>query len=206
MSCWAIVPIKSRAHCKRRLAATLRPAERVEFVRRMLDHVLLTAGRCSGIDRIVVVSPERDRVPEGVTVVHDDGSGLNQALETACREARSGGATELVILPADLPWLETTDLDALLDAGRRTGFALAPDRADAGTNGIYVRAGLDLPFRFGPRSRIEHVAAAQGLGIECALVRCGGFAFDVDTGDDFRRLTQRTSPLRAADAHRVAEQ
>ena len=42
MSCWAIVPIKSRAHCKRRLAATLRPAERVEFVRRMLDHVLLT--------------------------------------------------------------------------------------------------------------------------------------------------------------------
>jgi 2-phospho-L-lactate guanylyltransferase len=205
VSCWAIVPIKSRAHCKRRLAATLRPAERVEFVRRMLDHVLLTAGRCSGIGRIVVVSPERDRVPDGVAVLHDDGTGLNEALETARREAHAGGATELVILPADLPRLEVDDLDALLEAGRRTGVALAPDRADAGTNGLYLNAALELPFRFGPRSRSEHVAAATALGLECGIVRCGGFAFDVDTGDDFRRLTQRSGAPRSGDAHRTAE-
>jgi 2-phospho-L-lactate guanylyltransferase len=204
VSCWAIVPIKSRAHCKRRLAAALRPAERVEFVRRMLDHVLLTAARCPGIDRILVVSPERDRIPDGVTVVHDEGTGLNVALETARREARAGGATELLILPADLPRLEITDLEALLDAGRRTGVALAPDRADAGTNGLYLRAAIDLPFRFGARSRAEHLAAAQALGVECAVVRCGGFAFDVDTDDDFRRLKRIATP-RVGDAHRVAE-
>jgi 2-phospho-L-lactate guanylyltransferase len=206
VTCWASVPIKSRAHCKRRLATTLRPAERVEFVRRMLDHVLLTAERCVGIDRILVVSPERDRVPDGVTVLHDDGTNLNEALEAARREARAGGATELVILPADLPRLEIGDLDALLEAGRRAGIALAPDRADAGTNGLYLNAALELPFRFGSRSRSEHVAAAGALGVDCAIVRCGGFAFDVDTGDDFRRLTQqRPGAPRSGDERRVAE-
>jgi 2-phospho-L-lactate guanylyltransferase len=188
VSSWAIVAVKARAQSKQRLATTLDAAGRVELVRRMLDHVLATAAACRAIDRVVVVSPERDRVPPDVPVVADAGIGLNEALDVARNQARGSGAIEIVVLPADLPLLETADLETLIDAGRSSGVAIATDRTGVGTNGLYLPASLDFPFRFGTRSHVAHVAAARLLDVPYETVRSAGFAFDVDTPKDVRRL------------------
>jgi 2-phospho-L-lactate guanylyltransferase len=188
VSSWAIVAVKARAHSKQRLATALDASARIELVRRMLDHVLSTAAACPSIDRVAVVSPERDRVEADVPVFLDPGAGLNEALDVARTRARASGATELVVLPADLPLLETADLEALVEAGREGAVAIATDRTGVGTNGLYVPADLPFPFRFGGRSHLAHVAAARLLDVPHETVRSAGFAFDVDTPKDVRRL------------------
>ena len=195
MSCWAVVAVKARAHCKQRLATALSATERVDLVRRMLDHVLSTVAGCRAIDRIVVVSPERDRVPAEVPVLIDAGTGLNEALDVARAEVRAHGADELLILPADLPLLEVADLDLLIGAGRVAGVGIATDRTGLGTNGLYLGAALDFPFCFGMHSHVAHVAAAQALGVAHETLRCAGFAFDVDTPRDVRRLQTPRPPV-----------
>jgi 2-phospho-L-lactate guanylyltransferase len=195
VSSWAIVAVKARAHSKQRLATTLDAAGRVELVRRMLDHVLATAAACHAIDRVVVVSPERDRVPGDVPVLVDAGIGLNEALDVARNHVRANGATELVVLPADLPLLETADLETLIEAGRGNGIAIATDRTGVGTNGLCLPADLEFPFRFGARSHLAHVAAARLLDVPYETVRSAGFVFDVDTPQDVRRLQSPRSAV-----------
>ena len=59
MSCWALVPIKSRADCKSRLSGWLSPAERRQIVREMADRVLGTLRAAPSVERIAVVTPAR---------------------------------------------------------------------------------------------------------------------------------------------------
>jgi 2-phospho-L-lactate guanylyltransferase len=188
VSCWAIVAVKSRAQCKLRLAGVLAPHERLELVRRMLDHVLTVAGASAEIDRVLVVSPERDRVPPSIGIVADAGTGLNEALEVARSRARAAHVDEIVVLPADLPRLTTQDVETLITAGRHAGIAVAGDSAHVGTNGLYLSPTLDLAFSFGSHSLEAHLAAARALGIRPAIVRRPGFELDVDTPRDLECL------------------
>jgi 2-phospho-L-lactate guanylyltransferase len=194
MSCWAIVAIKSRVQCKRRLAAVLEPPERIDLVRRMLDHVLAVAAGAGEVDRVLVVSPERDVLPDSIAVEADEGVGLNEALELARKRARSSGALEIVVLPADLPRLASDDVAALIDSGRSSGVAVAPDRAYSGTNGLYLASTADLAFRFGRRSLEAHIAGARAFGFDPAIVQRAGFEFDIDTPADLLTSAVRPSP------------
>jgi len=184
VGCWAIVAVKSRVHCKRRLSAVLEPQERLELVRRMLDHVLAAAAGSTHVDRVLVVSPERDDLRESIDLVTDAGIGLNEALELARGHARAQGAREIVVLPADLPRLATEDVDALIAAGRGAGVAIAPDRRHAGTNALYLPASADVAFSFGARSLHAHIARARSRGFEPSLICRAGFEFDIDMPED----------------------
>jgi 2-phospho-L-lactate guanylyltransferase len=193
LSCWAIVAIKSRAQCKRRLAAVLEPLERLQLVAQMLDHVLATAEACPEIDRVLVVSPETAGLPDTTATVADSGADLNAALDVARAHARAAGATELVVLPADLPQLMMADLSALIAAGRAAGVAIAADRSGSGTNALYLRASHDLAFAFGAGSCAAHVAAARRVGVEPAQVRRPGLELDIDTPRDLFGIGGRRS-------------
>jgi len=194
VSCWAIVAVKSRVQCKRRLSAVLAPQERLELVRRMLAHVLAAAADSGDVDRVLVVSPERDDLRDSIAVVADDGVGLNEALELARQYARASGAREIVVLPADLPRLAAGDVDALIAAGRAAGIAIAPDRRHIGTNGLYLPSSADFAFSFGKRSLHAHVARARSQGYEPGVVRRTGFEFDVDMPEDLLKPAGAPNP------------
>ncbi|MBM5812148.1 MAG: 2-phospho-L-lactate guanylyltransferase [Gammaproteobacteria bacterium] len=186
--CWALVPIKGREKCKSRLAGRLGAEARLSLVRTMLGHVLERLSVAAVIDRIAVVSPERDDVPLQFEVLGDAGGGLNAALHDAQRIAVARGASGLVILPADLPLLTVADIDALVERGQRAGFALAADEEGTGTNGLYVMPATGFRFQFGPASRERHVAEAMRLGLPVEIIESGGLQFDVDSADDLIRL------------------
>ena len=186
--CWALVPVKARAECKSRLAGRLGDEARLALVRCMLEQVLGALGTAPSIGRVVVVSPERDTVPPEIPLFGDAGHGLNEALQEGERALAERGASELVILPADLPLVSAADIEAVVRSGRRSGFAIATDVAGTGTNALYLRPATGFRFRFGPGSRQRHVAEALRLGLRPALVRTRGLQFDVDSLDDLARL------------------
>ena len=184
MSCWALVPIKSRAECKGRLAGWLAPAERLRIVREMAGRVLAAARETRWIDHVAVVSPERDSVPMDVLVLDDPGCGLNPALDFARNKLVDRGADELVVLPADLPLVTAADIDLLVTLGRRTGFALATDTACTGTNALFLKPADGFRFQFGPDSRRQHLAEASRLGWSPEFARTRGLEFDLDRVED----------------------
>jgi 2-phospho-L-lactate guanylyltransferase len=188
--CGAVIAVKGRNQGKSRLAGCLSSAERVELIRAMLDRVLDATRAARSIDFTMVVSPERDTVPEAVTVSFDDGTGLNEAFEHARRDMRREGLRRIVTLPADLPRLRAEDLEALVLAAGE-GVALAPDRQGTGTNAMVSPIDAPLRFRFGPDSCRLHLEEARRLGLERVLVGRPSLSFDVDSPGDLARLGAR---------------
>jgi 2-phospho-L-lactate guanylyltransferase len=186
----ALVAIKARAHCKSRLAEVLAPAARLQLVRAMLDAVIFAARSAQTLRQILVVSPERDGVPAEIPVLADTGGGLNGALSAAQTALHEFGCHEVVVLPADLPHVTGADIDDLVRAGRRGGFAIAPDAAGVGTNALYLNSPQPFRFRFGPDSARLHLEQAHSMGLDPQRVQLAGLEFDVDSPDDVRRLKE----------------
>jgi 2-phospho-L-lactate/phosphoenolpyruvate guanylyltransferase len=185
--CCALIAVKARAACKTRLQQQLVPGERIALVRRMLAAVISAAHSAQSVAQVIVLSPERDTVPEDVPVLADSGHGLNAALMQAQRALLAMGCRELLILPADLPNATAAELDRLVRAGRRGGFAIAPDLAQSGTNALCLATMQEFQFRFGAGSRQLHLHEARRLGLKARTVNAAGLAFDIDTPADLLR-------------------
>ncbi len=205
MSLRLIVPVKTLARGKSRLAAVLDDSRRRTLNRRFLRQTLATATRCVEPADIVVISDGADaRVCAracGAGALAQTGSGLNEALDQARRAARCGGAETLVILASDLPFLTPQDIDRLLVA--RTApevLVIARDRARRGTNALVLPAAGDFRFRFGVDSAAAHAAEAARCGWRAVTVDHSNLSFDVDTPADYaafaarERITDETSP------------
>ena len=114
--------------------------------------------------------------------------GLNAGLEQARREALGDGIETLVVLHGDLPNLAADDVTALLAAvPQPSGVAIAPDRAEGGTNGLALRPPDAIGFWFGVGSFEAHRAAAAAAGVPIVEVHRPGLAFDLDTPADLAR-------------------
>lgn len=176
MTMWtALIPLKAAGFRKSRLRSRLQSQTRERLSEALARHVAEVLLACPGIGRVVLLGghpldPRLQWLP-------DHGRGLNA--ELAAAESRLGN-TPLLILPADLPWLDVPDVDAMLEAGS-IGSAIAPDRHGVGTNGLALAAPRAFPFAFGQGSFDRHLGSA---GPAMAIVRRVGLAFDIDTPHD----------------------
>ncbi len=123
-------------------------------------------------------------------------SSLNQALSKAARW--SGEKLEegsLLILPADLLFLEVEDLTSLLDNLKSSPFGplavIAPDHLEKGTNALLLRPPdlLNYFYQFGPESFTSHTRLLGSMpDLKILVVQRPGFAFDLDQPEDFEAL------------------
>lgn len=183
----ALIAIKERVRCKTRLADVLTPAARIDLVRSMLTAVLKAAGNAQTVHQVIVISPERDTVPAEIPVLADSGESLNSALIQAHMVLREFGCHEVVVLPADLPMITSTEIDELVRAGRDGGFALASDAAGLGTNALCLVSTQPFRFQFGSDSRRLHLQEAQRLGATPQELHLPGLEFDVDSPTDLEQ-------------------
>jgi 2-phospho-L-lactate guanylyltransferase len=191
---WALVPAKSFARAKSRLAAALGEGERASLARRMLEHVLSTLAACPAVAGVMVVT-DGDDVAEvasarGAVVVRDaDRPPLGGIVDAALRELAARGATAALVVMSDLPDLTVVDLGALVAAFADADVVAAPDREDLGTNALAMRPPDLMRTSFGTRDSFErHLRAAEGAGLRVAVCRSPGLAFDVDEPADLAEL------------------
>jgi 2-phospho-L-lactate guanylyltransferase len=186
--CVALVAIKRRVQCKSRLAGVLELGQRLALVRNMLAHVIEQCRRATLVSQVAVLSPERDEIAADITVLADNGDGLNGALSQAQQSLLQMGVREWLVLPADLPGVTATDIDAMIAAGRARGCALAGDAAGRGTNALYVQLQSGFSYRFGDDSLAAHRRVAAQLGMRVQQLQLPGLALDVDTPADLFKL------------------
>ena len=183
----AVIPAKSLQQAKTRLAAQLSEAERAAISLEMLRSAIGAVRGAPAVQACAVVSPDEDvlNLNLGFEPLRQAGSGLNSGLELGRRWASEWGADALLIVLADLPLVQASDVAGLIDAAERQGrgIVLAPSN-DGGTNALLLRPPDAIRFRFGRESAQKHAQEAERLGLPVTRVRSARLAFDVDTPAD----------------------
>jgi 2-phospho-L-lactate/phosphoenolpyruvate guanylyltransferase len=193
MKVFAIVPVKDLEVTKSRLSPFLTPKEREMLTLTMLDHVLATLGEVDVVEQIGVVSPSPRALfvaeEAKATALLQESRGLNNALEEGRNWAISEGASSLLVLPADLPYLSVFDVRKLTTISRDERVAvISPDKTDEGTNALLMRPGDAMPFAFGPGSYEIHQRTAKEHGLEVEIYKQASVSHDVDTLEDLQAL------------------
>ena len=197
----AIIPVKHLHDSKRRLAHLLSAAARADLIGRFLDNLLLTLNAAPGIDRTLVVTCDPAVVQlaqrRGADVLLESAAdGLNTAAARGAVHALAGGASAVLLLPADLPFARVEDIEAMLrplekrpgSRGQVPGqplLAICPDEAEDGTNALLLAPPGDFTFRYGPGSFRAHLAEATRRGRPTHVVPAPGLRFDLDTESDW---------------------
>ncbi|MDQ3963131.1 MAG: 2-phospho-L-lactate guanylyltransferase [Actinomycetota bacterium] len=188
-----ILPVKSLAEAKTRLRAVYGENGRVEIARALLADALAL---CAATDLLQwwVVSDDAEvtaaATGAGLATVADPGPDLNAALQAAIETAREAGAGSVTIVPSDVPLAWRGDIQDVLDTGATSDVVLVPS-GDGGTNCLYLGPPDVLEPSFGPGSLASHLAAAERLGLRCALLNVPRLELDIDTPDDVAALLER---------------
>jgi 2-phospho-L-lactate guanylyltransferase len=184
-----LVPIKSFADAKVRLAGALTPHDRAALARSMAEQVLRAAAPlpvtvvCD--DAEVAAWAER----HGAEVLLTPARGLNAAVEAGVAHAAAAGAGRVIVAHADLPLAHSLASLAEFD-----GITLVPDRHRDGTNVICVPTGTAFSFAYGPGSFGRHLAAAEATGLPVRVVDEPQLAWDVDVPADLTYPTASERP------------
>jgi 2-phospho-L-lactate guanylyltransferase len=188
MNLQALVPLKSIAQGKRRLAAVLNGEDRHRLIETMLVTVIGALRDTPGIAGVNVVTSETNLPIKGCARIGDKGHGLNAALSDATRFLSLGSMTTVLVVPADLPFVTSDDIQALIDAATHSDVVVAPDLAQTCTNGLVISPPEAIRPCFGVGSRLAHVTAAQAAGRSVTCIDRRGLALDIDEPDDLQTL------------------
>jgi 2-phospho-L-lactate guanylyltransferase len=213
-----VVPVRSLTGGKARLGEALDAEERESLILGMLEHELAVLADWGGAAAVLVVSAD-----PGVLAVADDAGvrslrqihgDLNEAILQARAVSMADGATALLVLPADLPGLETGSLEHLVGAadaalaagGGQALVAIAPADARSGTNALLLAPPDAVEPCFGVGSLENHLRAAAAAGASVQIVVDGGFGFDLDTPEDLEQAgTGRLARIMQLGARTPAE-
>ena len=190
----AIVPIRSLRAGKPRLATVLDGREREALLRQTAAGVVAAARRSGVIETVLVVSPDVDALAWAAALGSEvipltqpaTLPGLNGAIEAGREWALADGATAILSLFADLPFLSAADICGL--TARPEPVVLGPDRRGEGTNVLLLRLagnGVTFRFAFGEGSLARHREEARLLGLDVGIFLAAGVAFDLDTPGDW---------------------
>ena len=190
MAIWAIVPVKPLRQGKSRLAGLLSEEQRTRLNRYLLEHTLTILNEISDIEHTLVVSRDPSalaltRSMGGRTVLEDGAPQFNTAIKRATIVAQAQGARAVLVLPADLPLVEPSDLKALLLQGNDPPIVvIAPDRRLDGTNALFVNPAGLIEYGYGPGSFQRHCSRTTAAGAKLEVVYSDRFGLDLDLPED----------------------
>jgi 2-phospho-L-lactate guanylyltransferase len=205
----AIVPIKSFASAKQRLAGVLASGSRRSLVQAMFSDVLGGLRRTDGIEAIAVVTDdlEAESLARGdrMLVLHDDRrAGQSEATEIGIDYAEQQGFERVLLVPGDTPLFEPPEVAELLRRSERDeiDLVIVPDRHGTGTNALLMTPPRAIRPAFGPGSFDRHLERARDADRVHRVETIESLTHDVDTPEDLaavwtlidgqRRGAQRT--------------
>jgi 2-phospho-L-lactate guanylyltransferase len=197
MSTLAIVPVKSLAMSKSRLSSLLSLEERETLALFLLKRTIKTLRVSSHIGEVVIVSRDKEvrsiAEQQHIHFLRENGDELNQALEQATRWAIEREFPAILILPLDIPFLRTKDIDLIVVLGqkRQQIIVISPDREMVGTNALFVKPPGILSYQFGINSFHRHRQQCRERGMDIEVYKSTDISFDVDSVSDYQILLDR---------------
>ena len=197
-----LVPIKNTSSAKQRLASILDKPARTALAQAMLHDVLTTLYNWKNHPPVGIVTSD----PYATQLARDysfeiipdpDNPGETGAIEMATQVCVNRGADFTLVVPADIPLIQSGELEEILKQAPTEGTVLAPAADGRGTNAAFRRPANLFPLRFGNDSFLPHRAAAQATGKPCVILNLPGIAVDVDSPEDLKAIIAMPGETRA---------
>jgi 2-phospho-L-lactate guanylyltransferase len=197
-----LVPIKTLANAKQRLASVLDQPTRTKLAQAMLFDVLETLGAWENRPEVGIVTSdpfalEAARRFEFQIISDNANRSETDAIEMATRFCQSRGVDSTLVIPGDIPLINVSELERILEAAPVEGSVLVPAADGRGTNAAWRRPAGLFPLRFGNDSFKPHLAAARATHKPCVILSLPGIALDVDNPSDLRQLAEAPGETRA---------
>jgi 2-phospho-L-lactate guanylyltransferase len=191
-----LIPFKSLATAKQRLAEALDAGQRSQLAEAMLRDVMLAAvGVKERIDLALVTGDARAQaIAEelGFLVIEDTrNESETAAIEAATEWCEQRGYDATMIVPADIPLVAADELHRVLDAAPAEGAVFVPAYDRRGSNCILRRPASIIPLRFGNDSFLPHCEAMKKTGKELIILEIPGIGLDIDNPHELELLVQR---------------
>lgn len=193
----AVIPVKQYHTAKTRL--NISDERRAKLCHLMLHETLLTLKSSPHIHKVVVVTGEKraKRLSEsmGAITLHDDDSGVNNAVRTADAYLRSEDAPISLVMPLDMPLMEASDISFLLKFFIPPACVLVvPSMRHDGTNAL-LRCPPDIMgTSYDDNSYRNHMAMARSVVTNYGLVHIPRMMRDVDTISDLDSVVRYARP------------
>ena len=197
MNIWAILPVKPLSQSKTRLAHILSPTERAALTQHLLEQTLQTLQQTPDVTQTLVVS-RGERVIHTAQRYHTRTFSeqapyqLKTAVTQAVKYATLQKVDGVLIIPADLPFLQAYELQNMLDKAASSTCVICPDETQTGTNALILPSTTNFRFHYGPNSYQKHLAEAERLNMTIHITNAPGICFDLDTEADWH-IYQQTS-------------
>jgi 2-phospho-L-lactate guanylyltransferase len=188
-----LIPVKNLAFAKQRLAAILDQTARTRLAQTMLHDVLDCLASWANRPAVTLVTTDPyalelaaqfsfDVIPDHANRSETD------AIEMATRVCEERGIESTLVIPGDIPLIQSWELEKVLEAAPGEGSVLVPAADGRGTNAAFRRPASLFPLRFGNDSFRPHLAAARAIRKPCVVLSLPGIALDVDNPDELRQL------------------
>jgi 2-phospho-L-lactate/phosphoenolpyruvate guanylyltransferase len=197
-----LIPVKSLANAKQRLASLLDQPTRTKLAQAMLFDVLETLGSWQSRPEVGVVTSDPFAVElarrfEFQIIPDNANRSETDAIEMATRFCASQGVDSTLVIPGDIPLIKAHELERILEAAPDEGSVLVPAADGRGTNAAWRRPAGLFPLRFGNDSFKPHLAAARATQKPCVVLQLPGIALDIDSPTDLRQLAEAPGETRA---------
>jgi len=188
-----LVPVKNLSAAKQRLAAVLDQPARTELAQAMLSDVVATLAAWPRRPACALVTSDPFALDLArrydFEIIPDPANpGETGAIEMATRLCVSRGIDSTLVIPADIPLIQASELELIFAQAPDEGSVLAPAADGRGTNAAFRRPANLFPLRFGNDSFKPHLAAARTTGKPCVVLQLPGIAVDVDNPGDLQQL------------------
>jgi len=197
-----LIPFKSLATAKQRLAEALDARQRSQLAEAMLRDVMsAAAGVQERIDVALVTGDVRAQAIArefGFLVIADArNKSETAAIEMATEWCEQHGYDATIVVPTDIPLIAAEELHSVLDAAPVEGAVFVPAYDRRGSNCILRRPASIIPLRFGNDSFLPHCEAMKKTGKELIILEMPGIGLDIDNPHELELLVQREGETRS---------
>jgi 2-phospho-L-lactate guanylyltransferase len=196
-----LVPVKNLSVAKQRLASVLDQPTRTELAQAMLHDVVsaLAAWTARPACTLVTSDPfaiELARQYDLEIIPDPENPGETGAIEIATNICAARGIESTLVIPADIPLIQASELAQILQTAPKEGSVLVPAGDGRGTNAALRQPANLFPLRFGNDSFKPHLAAAQATGKTCIVLHLPSIAVDVDNPEDLWQVVRHPGETR----------
>ena len=196
-----LVPIKNLRNAKQRLSPLLDSSARTELAQAMVADVLHAIADYDADDVSLVTSdPFAINLGKqhGFDIIRDDQNvSETDAIAMATELCASQGMRSTLVVPGDIPLIETEDIRVIYDSAPPKGSVLVPSTDKRGSNAVLRRPAALFPLRFGNDSFVPHLAAANATNTSCLVLSLPRIGLDIDTPEDLQQLADAPGEKRS---------
>ena len=193
-----LVPMKDPEKSKTRLRDTLNLKDRAylakSLFKRTLQILKIVASNNARLRldlAVISASPEIIDLSKSnklLSILETGTQSLKNATEIAKVWATNKGYRSICILPADLANPDPEEIISFLKEANGNRFVTLSPSADLGTNALHISLPTNFNFRYGKKSFLRHIKAAEKLGVRPKILPLPSLKYDIDTSNDLKYL------------------